>query len=707
MASFDIKGAKAAGYTDEEIAAHLATLPEFDVKGALAAGYSPKEVIQHVAEMKSTGYTKGRSEAGGVERGLLSVAQGPTFGFADEIFGGIKGAYDTATKGGKFSDNYKANRDYARGAQDVESETNPWVTGLTQMAASAPLMALSKAGKAVEVVGKAPSLLAKALRVVPAAATQGFAGGVGNSTAEDVSDILVDGATGAALGSAVSAAAVPVASAVGKVYKTGTAAASSAAKKAENFIGTRLGLGDNFAENADELARLKIAEALRRDATGEVFVSGQSNPLNQAKANMRRLGSDANVTDGGGQNTKQLLDTLATLPGRTKQAVEDVIHTRQAGAGARMRNAADSALDTAGQRLPATIDDLISQRTQDSSPLYERVRALSVKPSQELENILSIADNIGAMKEARKSATASGAKFTYDLKDPVPNGVTNAPVIKGVSMGDMDHVKRGLDQMIEAEKNAVTGKLSPIGAKYQALKQRLVNELDNVTTDPNSGVSVYKQARSAFEGPSKLIDAANAGKKSIAQDEASIANAVKNMAEDELQAFRIGAFEGLRGKLGTQSGRTDVMNMWKNPTTQERLKVIFGDERRFREFAADVAKESRLKSIESVGRGSQTAARQYGAGDLDEMASTVGDIAGASGGSPMGVMRAASNAWNKVSTPESVRDRMGQILLSRGQNEIDQINNTVGAVNARQAAKNKQIAYMLTQQAANNPQWQK
>ena len=82
-------------------------------------------------------------------------------------------------------------------------------------------------------------------------------------------------------------------------------------------------------------------------------------------------------------------------------------------------------------------------------------------------------------------------------------------------------------------------------------------------------------------------------------------------------------------------------------------------------------------------------------------------MAGASGGNPLGVIKAASNAWNKVSTPEAVRDRMGQILLSRNRGEMDAINNTVNAVNARQAATNKRLALLLSQQSANNPQWDK
>jgi hypothetical protein len=52
MADFDIAGAKKAGYSDAEIADHLAQQSKFDVAGARKAGYSDAEILQHVAPTK-------------------------------------------------------------------------------------------------------------------------------------------------------------------------------------------------------------------------------------------------------------------------------------------------------------------------------------------------------------------------------------------------------------------------------------------------------------------------------------------------------------------------------------------------------------------------------------------------------------------------------------------------------------------------------
>ena len=49
MADFDVQGAKAAGYSDAEIADHLAASRSFDIGAARKSGYSDSEIVQHLA----------------------------------------------------------------------------------------------------------------------------------------------------------------------------------------------------------------------------------------------------------------------------------------------------------------------------------------------------------------------------------------------------------------------------------------------------------------------------------------------------------------------------------------------------------------------------------------------------------------------------------------------------------------------------------
>lgn len=49
MADFDVQGARKAGYSDAEIADHLASSKKFDASAARQAGYSDKEIIDHLS----------------------------------------------------------------------------------------------------------------------------------------------------------------------------------------------------------------------------------------------------------------------------------------------------------------------------------------------------------------------------------------------------------------------------------------------------------------------------------------------------------------------------------------------------------------------------------------------------------------------------------------------------------------------------------
>lgn len=67
---FDIEGARKSGYSDAEIADHLATQAKFDAAGARAAGYGDTDIIQHLSAFEAP------KPLSGVEAGLAAVSGG-------------------------------------------------------------------------------------------------------------------------------------------------------------------------------------------------------------------------------------------------------------------------------------------------------------------------------------------------------------------------------------------------------------------------------------------------------------------------------------------------------------------------------------------------------------------------------------------------------------------------------------------------------
>ncbi len=617
----------------------------------------------------SPAYQRGRdmnnSVGGAALQGLASVAQGPTFGFADEI-GGAVGGVASMLKGDGFGAGYRDTRDMLRGAADKQAEENPVTTALTRGAASLPLAVRAPQAIGAGIQRMAPQATA-AFRASPngaafvsnlqrnhpllsgLAAASGFGvasgavEGLGSSKADSPEGMGGDALKSAAIGAAAPLLLVPALRGAGAV--------------AENVVA-------RFSDSqALRMAKEKVAEAFLRDTRGNAI----TNPIPQATARLGKLGPEASVADSGGTSVRALLDTLATLPGQTKDATERLIHSRQASRADRLIGAADDALGSQGQRLRSTVSRLIEEREQAAGPLYTNLRKITVPAAPELDALIDAARELGATKLGREIA---GAKMRpYSLDQAAPSAGMNSTLMnsrpgqQGYSMSDLDFLKQALDTIYTKRGiNAATGEANPMGNAIWELRTKLVQRLD---ADTNGA---YAAARSAFAGPSAIIDAANIGRKAMTQDGDAIRGLTERMGASELDGFRVGAFEALRAKLGREAGQTEIIKMWKEPATREKLLAMFPDERAFRQFASRVAAEGRLKSLESVGRGSQTAARQYGAGDLDAPAIRQFGAAAvdAKTGNFPGLMDKAASSWNRVATPEPVRDAMGRILLSRG-----------------------------------------
>jgi hypothetical protein len=150
------------------------------------------------------------------------------------------------------------------------------------------------------------------------------------------------------------------------------------------------------------------------------------------------------------------------------------------------------------------------------------------------------------------------------------------------------------------------------------------------------------------------------------------------LTQSEMDAFRVGALQALRQKTGTEAGQTSLLKMWKEPGTRERLKAVFNND--YREFASAVAKEARLKGLESLGRGSQSAGRLAGMEDLGIPAVMAAGQAVSTGNVP-GVAAAATNLFNRMGTPEPVRAEMGRLLLSREQQRLIELGDQIRRMN--------------------------
>jgi hypothetical protein len=409
--------------------------------------------------------------------------------------------------------------------------------------------------------------------------------------------------------------------------------------------------------------------------------------LAQVEAKLMTQGPEATIAGAGGQTAKGYLDLMATLPGQGKELVEQFIRNQQATRGKRLVTAADEALGTSGKTYTGTLSGLIAEKQTVSAPLYKQLEGLSVKVDSELNSLI----------QASKTAHG-GAELLAELKRTTPIDISKIKVGDDIPFDALDKVKQALYDLAENSKGEF-GKPTTLSGAYNDLRVSLTNKMDAISPKDKNG-SIYKQARDAFAGPSQLEGAVKTGRNAMKEDAIKVADATKDMSASEIEAYRIGVLQSLKDKVGTEGGQTSLLKMWKEPATSDKLKEIFGND--YRKFAADVAREARLKEIETVGRGSQTAARMAGI-DEDALRNTVqaGQAVGsAAKGNPVQAISTLTRLLNQASTPETTRNEIAKLLLQKGnvaQNTVRELPERVRQYN-EQLAKQAAMANAISQQ---------
>lgn len=598
---------------------------------------------------KVGGARKAGQELPSAAQGGLAALQGPLFGFADEV-AGAGSAFAGLTQGDtNVAGNYRQGRDFVRGATTQAQQDRPVLTAATQFAASTPLMMVgggqpAAAGALPMSIGRQSAAAAKP------AFGYGALSGAGNSEANTAAGVAGDAMLGGTTSAVLAGGSVPIARGMGAAGKPVIAA-----------------INDKFSRN---YAREKAVEALIRDADGAYF-QGQGNPIDQALARLGRLGPDARVVDAGNKNARGLLDVVANAPGRTGPAVERVIRQRQTARAGNLVTGAQDALGVAG----SYVDDLANftaQREMAAAPLY--AAAFDGAPPIVIPKDILLRDSVqAAYRRAQQMAGERGVT----LPAMNPNAVQPIPPL---TLRQADFLKKAMDDVLYGAKMPESNVGKNAYGLMQDTRAALVASIDD------QAGPLYAKARAAFAGPTQAMEAAELGRNLLKEDATEIPALIRGLTADQREALKIGTVQGVKDMVGTQAGQTKLLKLWANPGMRERLQLVFGKD--FRAFQRAILAEERKKAVEQVGRGSQTAARQFAADDLDTPAAM--EAAQAATGGIRGLVDLAQRQMARIQTPEPVRDEIGRILLSSGpqaRNMLAELSQYVPQVNAARAAR--------------------
>jgi hypothetical protein len=280
------------------------------------------------------------------------------------------------------------------------------------------------------------------------------------------------------------------------------------------------------------------------------LVADQNAP-EAVNALLQQRGPDATVADLGA-NTQGLAGGLASLPGKAQSIVVNNLKARAAQTGARL---AQDVAGTIGQGQPigALTDQIIAGQKAAAAPLYNAVRPMPVQMTPELSAL--------AERPAVKSAfTQAATMMQNDGLAPAPNTV-----------GFFDYAKQALDDQASA---AVRNGENNLARQYTGMANDLRDAVD-------AQVPQYAQARAAFAGPAKVLDAVDMGQQIFSGKTSpeDLQSALAEMSPSEKDGLLAGAQAAVQKTIG--NARTDaagVKSLFDSANGKQKLAMLVGQD---------------------------------------------------------------------------------------------------------------------------------
>jgi len=318
-------------------------------------------------------------------------------------------------------------------------------------------------------------------------------------------------------------------------------------------------------------------------------------------------------------------------------------------------------MDAQGVPFRATVLQYSKDAQEKAAPFYQQLKDQDFVVDKGLADLL--ARSRRAFGEAEELAAVRGMPADLDLGAVRPGD--------RVSFEVLDNLKRTLYDIEEAAKGEF-GKSTEKSRAYTQLRRSLIAKLDELSPKDSKGQSIYKQARQAFEGEAQLESAMRRGRDALKEDAEELAATMADLEPSQLEAFRMGALQGIRDLAGTSAGQTRLLNVFKEPTLQAKLRTIFGND--FRKFQRAITAQEELRRVERAGQGSQTFRLGARAEDQGNVMDAI-DIAQSAQAGGLPFVERVSRKFSQLRMPEQSRKELARLLLLRGEPAAEELTN--------------------------------
>jgi len=563
----DRESAKAAGYTDAEIDAYERQQSMPTTTQQSKSVFEPKVQYSPLAES------------------ARSFGQGMTFGTLDEL--------EAAVRTGSISGaDYERQRNLLREQQKQFGEDMPLVKTPLELAGgfAVPFGAarqVAKLAPETQALIAGESLLGKVGRGTAAGAATGALSSYGYSE----KDAGSEAGTGAVFGGLIGGTVPVVVQGAGTVIRNMLNASgigdqtTAASKMLANYL-EKDNLTPQEAQAAlDELRKLRVPQVVIADLG----------------KNLQDLAYNAYIVQ-----SKSKGSTQAFLENRLIDQPNNIVKGLVEKAGL--------AKNVNGYEY---LTALVENQSQKASLAYPNAYTLDID-ARPFREYIDRKVFVKAYDEAVKSADTKGIKL------PDLNVVKNA---QSVPTEILHKIKIGLDRVIDAETDAVTGKVSGYGRDVINVKNEFNDKIKLLNND-------YAKANAEFADASRIKSSFEMGQKYQQLNTKEAAANIKKMNSDEKEAFRLGMMADINQRVGDFKGGDFTRQIFKSDNQKMLVRYAFDDQEAYNKFSQFVkGLEKQSKTSKTVIGGSPSGERlstQEQAGQIGQIAQSAisGDIYG-------------------------------------------------------------------------------
>lgn len=238
--------------------------------------------------------------------------------------------------------------------------------------------------------------------------------------------------------------------------------------------------------------------------------------------------------------------------------VRNAYNERFAGARGRIEDAVTANMGFRGN-VPQEAEAILQQRSREGKPLFEAAMNYPVPNDPRLQQFMTHPDiqkgmNIGVEQQAREALA------------------TGQPSVAPQGFRKLAAAKTGLDAMVEANEDPMTGRLTQNGRSLAMLRDAFVQHLDSI--NPH-----YAAARQSWEGNTKayqaLSDGSQALRRSVDPNELAYRWGSKNASERDMYQL------GMRNDVAmlmdaSRNGDSHAKTLLLSPMTQAKIATVFG-----------------------------------------------------------------------------------------------------------------------------------